>query len=666
MPGNGQFKIGIATGGTYPDAVVYCPTTETVVAKTKVPTTHGDLGVCVTNALTDALGTGAVHSDDICLISVSTTLATNALVEGGGRPAGLVAIGLEENVTARRGLNHLLPANPILRVAGGHSPHGLEIATLDLSVLDDWLLRHDPGVEAYAVVGSFSVRNPEHEIITAETIAERTGKSVTLSHELSGQLDAPRRAVTALLNARLVPLIHQLITAVENSMVRLKIACPLMVMRGDGSLVSSDFVKARPIETILSGPAASATGAAALNSITEGVVVDIGGTTTDVATITGGLPASAPSGARIGGHETMVNAVRVHTEGIGGDSHIQPTPLDDKAIAIGPRRVTPLVTSCSERPEVQVMLEDQLRSSVARESDGIYLWLLEHDWVTQSSGEAAIIAALEESSVGRPYGEVVSSGLERNALNRLIGLGVVGMTAFTPTDAAHVLGVDERYPAEPAHLGSALLARQLDRFGKPVADDGLLFAELVLKRVSTAIAETILTAAADHDGLPASHLKSALEAQTHLANRSGSRNILEISAEISRAVTAVGAPAVLYERQLGLNLGTDCTVPEHSEVANAYGAATGVIRLVKETVVSAPRRGLFRVHAGEPSNYYDLKQAQKFAEKDAAAALSLRMASAGSREFVVSHNWEINEALVEERRLFVEAILRSVAVGSPA
>ena len=56
MPGNGQFKIGIDTGGTYTDAVVYCPTTETVVAKTKVPTTHGDLGVCVTNALTDALG----------------------------------------------------------------------------------------------------------------------------------------------------------------------------------------------------------------------------------------------------------------------------------------------------------------------------------------------------------------------------------------------------------------------------------------------------------------------------------------------------------------------------------------------------------------------------------------------------------------------------------
>ena len=340
MSGNGQFKIGIDTGGTYTDAVVYCPTTETVVAKAKVPTTHGDLDICLTDALTEILASGAVPSEHICLVSVSTTLATNALVEGGGRPAGLVAIGLEETVTARRGLDHLLPANPILRVAGGHSPHGLEMDSLDLAPLNDWLLLHDSGVEAYAVVGSFSVRNPEHEIITAEAIAARTGKSVTLSHELSGQLDAPKRAVTALLNARLVPLIHQLVTAVENSMVGLKIACPLMVMRGDGSLVSSDFVKARPIETILSGPAASATGAAALNSITEGVVVDIGGTTTDVATITGGLPASAPSGARIGGHETMVNAVRVHTEGIGGDSHIQPTPLDDKAISIGPRPVS--------------------------------------------------------------------------------------------------------------------------------------------------------------------------------------------------------------------------------------------------------------------------------------------------------------------------------------
>ena len=665
MSGNGQFKIGIDTGGTYTDAVVYCPTTETVVAKAKVPTTHGDLDICLTDALTEILASGAVPSEHICLVSVSTTLATNALVEGGGRPAGLVAIGLEETVTARRGLDHLLPANPILRVAGGHSPHGLEMDSLDLAPLNDWLLLHDSGVEAYAVVGSFSVRNPEHEIITAEAIAARTGKSVTLSHELSGQLDAPKRAVTALLNARLVPLIHQLVTAVENSMVGLKIACPLMVMRGDGSLVSSDFVKARPIETILSGPAASATGAAALNSITEGVVVDIGGTTTDVATITGGLPASAPSGARIGGHETMVNAVRVHTEGIGGDSHIQPTPLDDKAISIGPRRVTPLVTACSERPEVQVMLENQLNRSLARESDGIYLWLLEHDWGTQSTGEATIVAALQESSVGCAYEEVVSSGLERNALNRLIGLGVVGMTAFTPTDAAHVLGVDKRYRAEPASLGSTLLARQLDRFGKPLANDGSLFAELVLKLVSAGIAETILTAAADHDGLPVAHLNSALKAQTHAAARPGSTKFLDITAEISGTVTAVGAPAVLHQDQLGLNLGTECIVPEHSEVANAYGAATGVIRLVKETVVSAPRRGLFRVHAGEPSNYYDLKQAQTFAEQDAAAALSLRMAAAGSGEFVVSHDWEISEALVEKRQLFVEAILKSVAVGSP-
>ena len=665
MPGNGKFTIGIDTGGTYTDAVVYCRATEKVVAKVKVPTTHGDLGACVTKALSEICSSGAVLTDDVCLVSVSTTLATNALVEGGGRPAGLITIGLEDPVTKRRGLDHLIRANPILRVSGGHSPHGLEIDPLDLSTLNEWILLHDSRLEAYAVVGSFSVRNPEHEIIAAEAIVEATGKSVTLSHELSGQLDAPKRAVTALLNARLVPLLQRLVTGVEDSMARLAIACPLMFMKGDGSLVSSDFVKARPIETILSGPAASATGAAALNSVTEGVVVDIGGTTTDVAVISGGLPASAPSGAKIGGHETMVNAVRVHTEGIGGDSHVQPSPLDVEPITIGPRRVTPLVTACLERPEVQVMLEDQLRRSAAREGDGIYLWLREENWTTQSRAEATIIAALQGRNAGRAYEEVVRSGLERNALNRLIGLGIVGAAAFTPTDAAHVLGVDERYGAEPAHLGSVLLARQLDRFGKPLARTGSLLAELVLNLVSVGIAQTILTAAADHDGLPVTHLKAALEAQTHLVAPLDRQRILDISAAITETVTAVGASAVLYQNQLGLNLGTKCTVPEHSEVANAYGAATGMIRLAKETIVSAPRRGLFRVHAGEPSNYYDLPAAQEFAERDAAAVLAEKMVDAGASEFSVSHHWQINEALVEERQLFVEAILKSVAVGSP-
>ena len=668
MQGNGQFTIGIDTGGTYTDAVVYCRATEQVIAKTKIPTTHGDLGACVTEALKETLTRSAIQSSDVCLLSVSTTLATNALVEGGGRPAGLVTIGLEEDATKRRGLDHLIPANPILRVAGGHSPHGSELEPLDLSPLNDWLVSEDPRLEAYAVVGSFSVRNPEHELTTARTITELTGKSVTLSHELSGRLDAPKRAVTALLNARLVPLIHRLVAAVESSMDRLEINCPLMVMRGDGSLVSSDFVKARPIETILSGPAASATGAAALNSISEGMVVDIGGTTTDVAAISGGLPESAPAGANIGGHETMVNAVRVHTEGIGGDSHVQPSPLDDHLVSIGPRRVTPLVAACLERPEIQIMLEDQLGRSVARETDGIYLWLLEQDphWAPQSSAEARIMAGLQASNAGGRYEEVVTSGLERNALNRLIASGLVGAAGFTPTDAAHVLGVDNRYDPHPAHLGSDLLARQLNRFGEPVADSGSSLAEMVLKRLSARISETVLASAADHDQLPVALLKSALEAQAHLEDRSGSRKILGISAAIAETITAVGAPAALYHRRLGLNLDTVCTVPEHSEVANAYGAATGVIRLVKETIVTAPRRGLFRVHVGNPSNHYDLQGAKKFAEEDATAVLTEKMQAAGATRFVVSHDWQVNEARVEERQLFVEAILKSVALGSPA
>ena len=108
MPDTGQFAIGIDTGGTYTDALVYCRATERVVAKAKVPTTHSDLGGCVSEALRGTLFNGPVRLPEVGLVSVSTTLATNALVEGGGRPAGLITIGLEDAITKRRGLGDLI------------------------------------------------------------------------------------------------------------------------------------------------------------------------------------------------------------------------------------------------------------------------------------------------------------------------------------------------------------------------------------------------------------------------------------------------------------------------------------------------------------------------------------------------------------------------------
>ena len=133
------------------------------------------------------------------------------------------------------------------------------------------------------MAGYFAVRNPAHEQAVRDLIFELTGKPVSCGHDLAWRLDAPRRALTAVLNARLIPVIQQLIHAVHGLLAEKSITAPLMVVKGDGSLVAEDTALARPVETILSGPAASVVGAHHLAGEDDVFVVDMGGPTTDIA-----------------------------------------------------------------------------------------------------------------------------------------------------------------------------------------------------------------------------------------------------------------------------------------------------------------------------------------------------------------------------------------------
>ena len=151
---------------------------------------------------------------------------------------------------------------------------------------------------------------------------ELTGKPVSASHQLSAKLNGPKRALTALLNARLIGMIDRLIHRASEQLQILGIQAPLMVVRGDGALISQDQAREKPIETILSGPAASIVGARWLTGALDALVSDIGGTTTDVAVLKKGCPAIDPVGAQVGPYRTMVEAVAMRTTGLGGDSEV--------------------------------------------------------------------------------------------------------------------------------------------------------------------------------------------------------------------------------------------------------------------------------------------------------------------------------------------------------
>ena len=173
---------------------------------------------------------------------------------------------------------------------GGHDAAGHEVCPLDADGIVQQILELGGSVSAVAISAMFSVRNPAHEITLRNKLREITDLPVSCGHELSASLDAPRRALTALINAKLIPLIKNLIIATRQTMSDHGIDAPLMVVRGDGTLVSSDFAEYSPVETILSGPAASVVGAQFLANRSDMLVSDIGGTTTDVALIKDGQP----------------------------------------------------------------------------------------------------------------------------------------------------------------------------------------------------------------------------------------------------------------------------------------------------------------------------------------------------------------------------------------
>ena len=291
-------RVGIDTGGTFTD-VAAVAADGSVVATAKAATTHHDLAVGVIAALRAILATPEVSAVDVALVSLSTTLATNALVEGHGAEVGLVAVGFTgsdlERITNRI-IGEPQVSSPNLvyttAIAGGHDALGVEQEPLDVAALDatEW----PEEASAYAVVGQFAVRNPSHELAVAVHLQTRTGKPVTCSHELSSRLDGPGRAHTAVLNAGLIAVVDRLRVAVARALEAAGVRAPVMMTKGDGSLASVDVVAARPIETILSGPAAGVVGVGHLlgpnRILGDAILADMGGTTTDLTVMVGGEP----------------------------------------------------------------------------------------------------------------------------------------------------------------------------------------------------------------------------------------------------------------------------------------------------------------------------------------------------------------------------------------
>ena len=662
----GPLMLGIDTGGTYTDAVLYREGDGgQVVAKAKALTTRHDLAVGIAGAVDAALGASGVDPAEIALVSMSTTLATNAIVEGQGARAALVMIGFGAADLERDGLNAALGADPVVFVPGGHDVHG-NAKPLDLAPLQTALPELAKSVTGFAVCAYFAVRNPAHEIAAAEMIRENTGLPVTASHELSAKLGGPRRALTTLLNARLVGLIDRLIAATQTFLDTRGITAPLMVVRGDGALVSSAFARRRPVDTILSGPAASLVGARHLTGLDMAIVSDIGGTTTDVALLEAGQPKLDADGAQVGGMRTHVEAVGMRTFGLGGDSEVV---LDDSRLdaelRLGPRRLVPLSLAATLHGSAIIEgLRRQLGMANPGRLDGRF---------AMRSGVpdryAAGLSAAEFKLFGALTGEPVAldrllAGAAQGAmLNRLVARGLVLLAGFTPSDAAHVLGRQSNWDAEAARLGAELLARRRDAKGQNIAAGGAAMAERVLALLTRRSAEAIFETAFAEDGHDGAAAVSHALVQRAFEGRS---RVARLSLALDRPVIGLGASAPLHYAGLSPLVGSACILPDHADVANALGAVVGRVQIRVEAVVTQPEEGRFRLSVGD--HVEDFRSEDEAI--DAASRLARRQATeqalmAGAGDCHAELSIDIDAVTVEGSRKFIEARIRAVAQGRP-
>ena len=668
-----NIALGIDTGGTYTDAALVDHTTGQVLCTAKALTTRIDLSIGIGQAI-DAVfqQPDAPDPADVSLVSLSTTLATNAIVEGQGSPICLLLIGYDPALIKQYGFEDELVTDDVVYVTGGHDIHGDEAAPLDEGALRQAVLERRDQVEAFAVSSYFAVRNPAHELRARDLIGELTGRPVTCGHDLTTRLNSVRRATTVALNARLVPLLRELIETLRQALAERIITAPLMVVKGDGSLVRAEWAMQRPIETILSGPAASTVGAWHLAEengapLKDGGlwVVDVGGTTTDIAVLRDGRPSLNPEGAQVGRWRTMVEAVDVHTVGLGGDSHVR---LDgERRLLIGPRRVVPLSLLASQYPQIVDELRNQ--AVVPHRADLANRFVMARRLPARplDDDEQAVLRHLASGPVSLPF-LVRQSRFGSMVLRRvedLVAERLVMVAGFTPTDALHAMGRLELWDAEAARLGARVYAAMGKR---SVEDLCRAVVEGVSNRAATALVSKVLNDEAH------SHDWEKEPTAALLLNRALNNDLvsdLGLMLTLRRPVVAIGAPVQAYMPRVAERLHTRLVIPPHAEVANAVGAVAGGVVQRHRVLISPIEDGeTLRVHLPHGvSDFHHLDKAVAHAEEEMDVWIRSQARQAGAAQVEVQMDRMDREALVSSGwgdQIYLGTELTFTAVGRPS
>ena len=594
--------LGIDAGGSYTDAVVMDMRTRQILARAKTPTTHEDLIMGLMSVLAELISQRRFNPGDIRFVGLSTTLATNSILEGRGGKVGLIGIGWKPEQDWK------FDSIQNVFIAGGHDVKGKVQTALDEKALMDALESMRNKVDAIVVSAVFSCYNPAHENRARDLIRKDTVLPVVAAHELSSDLGVYERTNTAVLNGRLIPIIDDFLEDVQFMLSKQNIEAKIMVLKGDGTMMGMDTARLKPVETIMSGPAASALGGRFLADKENCIVVDMGSTSTDIAYLRKGLPHISDEGATIGDRKTLVKAMDVLTIALGGDSHIRRGKND--TIDIGPKRVVPLALAGLQYPDLAQRIKEMRTST----------FILPHSTrTTPLNGRDEEImmwirhnAPCTKDEVYQANKEIVTS---KGIMDRLMGFGSIIETGLTPTDLMHVDSSFISGDVECSRLG--LIAESSSASMSP---DQFRFK--AIHRIVSMLGEGIIKKVL-MDEIGIKENGKTLNKIIEIAAGNGFMDRLDIHFDLNIPLVGLGGPVHMFIPSLQDRLNAEVILPMDHEVGNAVGTICSKVSEYSSVKIRPLKEGGYEIISPHRSRlkvqrlHDAIEQAKELAKDDA-------------------------------------------------
>ncbi len=645
--------IGIDTGGTCTDAVLYDFETKQILACAKSATTHERLEIGISESLKklpkDLVG-------QVGCISLSTTLATNACVENKGGRVCLIFVGVEEKTLLENGNKYGFDGTKDMRFLEGDPTKDIEP---DWNALEEMIPEILDSYDSIAVSQVMArENNGAYEKEIRERILKHKKTTVICAYEIFKDLNVIKRGAGAFLNARLIPVIEEFFDAVHHVLEDADIKLPFMIMRSDGSLVSEQYARNYPVETLLCGPTASVKGASALMEGQQAVVVDMGGTTSDIALIKDGEPKTNPGGIRVGGWQTFVKGVEIDTFALGGDSQVL---YHNQDLFLGDRRVLPISFLADGYPQVLDELggleEDRYCSARPLYEHLLYTKPVDGKESRYTRQELEICDALRDGPLGiSQLAERMETDVYQLNTERLEREGTLLRSGFTPTDAMILKG-DMAYVDHPeaakqaAGFAAEFIARSTGLSREDIADEVyyLVKEKLFLNLVR------ILCQDAHETGRQKIDYKELENFSREAFAREMSADRLDFYRTVfstDAVLLGVGAPTHIFLDDVAHALHTEGRTSDYSGVSNALGALLGDacayetirIRVRYEIIPEEKDQGNYMVY-GDATEYFEsMEEAIKRASEVAGERAEKKVRECGAEE-ITSLNVETKKKI---------------------